>query len=238
MTYVMSDIHGNKRNFESIIEQINLQPEDELYVLGDVIDRYPDGIKILRWLMKCPNAHLLLGNHEYMMLKAIDTPYEEGKCRTYNNTRYSLYHWYQNGGDITHNYLKHIKKETRRIIFDYLRTLPVNIRIQVNNKSYKLVHASPTENFSTYGRDYHNHYEFAVWHRWNECEYVPEDVTMIFGHTPTVHFQDDNVLKIWYGDSAIGIDCGSGYSEEHNYWSYKGRLACLRLDDMKEFYSK
>ena len=34
MTYVMSDIHGNKRNFDSILKQINLQPDDELYVLG------------------------------------------------------------------------------------------------------------------------------------------------------------------------------------------------------------
>ena len=48
MIYVMSDIHGNSRRFNSIMKQINLQPEDTLYILGDVIDRYPDGIKILR----------------------------------------------------------------------------------------------------------------------------------------------------------------------------------------------
>ena len=39
MIYVLSDIHGQKRRFESIMKQINLQPEDTLYVLGDVIDR-------------------------------------------------------------------------------------------------------------------------------------------------------------------------------------------------------
>ena len=44
MIYVLSDIHGQKRRFESIMKQINLQPEDTLYVLGDVIDRNPDGI--------------------------------------------------------------------------------------------------------------------------------------------------------------------------------------------------
>ena len=41
----MSDIHGNARRFNSIMQQIDLQPEDTLYVLGDVIDRYPDGIR-------------------------------------------------------------------------------------------------------------------------------------------------------------------------------------------------
>lgn len=71
MTYVLSDIHGNLRRFESIMAQINLQPDDTLYVLGDVIDRYPDGIKILRQIMQMPNAKMLIGNHEYMMLKAI-----------------------------------------------------------------------------------------------------------------------------------------------------------------------
>ena len=39
MIYVMSDIHGQKRRFDSIMKQIKLQPEDTLYVLGDVIDR-------------------------------------------------------------------------------------------------------------------------------------------------------------------------------------------------------
>ena len=38
MTYVLSDIHGNSRRFQSILSQIDLQPEDTLYILGDIID--------------------------------------------------------------------------------------------------------------------------------------------------------------------------------------------------------
>ena len=71
MIYVMSDIHGNLERFESIMRQINLKEEDTLYILGDVIDRYPYGIKLLRKIMKMPNVKMLLGNHEYMMLQAI-----------------------------------------------------------------------------------------------------------------------------------------------------------------------
>lgn len=52
---------------------------------------------------------------------------------------------------------------------------------------------------------------------------------LIFGHTPTCYFHDKVPWCIWKGDNAIGIDCGSGYEY--------GRLSCLRLDDMKEFYS-
>lgn len=71
MTYVLSDIHGNLQRFESIMTQINLQTNDTLCVLGDVIDRYAGGIEILRQIMKMPNAKMLIGNHEYMMLNAI-----------------------------------------------------------------------------------------------------------------------------------------------------------------------
>ena len=35
MTYVLSDIHGNMENFKSILKQIDLQPDDTLYILGD-----------------------------------------------------------------------------------------------------------------------------------------------------------------------------------------------------------
>ena len=48
MTYVLSDIHGNSRRFQSILSQIDLQPEDTLYILGDIIDRFPDGGRLLR----------------------------------------------------------------------------------------------------------------------------------------------------------------------------------------------
>lgn len=66
---------------------------------------------------------------------------------------------------------------------------------------------------------------------------VPEGYVLVFGHTPTINFHDKNPLTIWHGDNANGIDCGSGYSKNKNAYLEQGRLACLRLDDLKEFYS-
>ena len=37
MIYVMSDIHGNSERFNSVMEQINLQPEDTLNVIITVV---------------------------------------------------------------------------------------------------------------------------------------------------------------------------------------------------------
>lgn len=96
MIYVMSDIHGNLARFESVMKQIELRPTDTLYILGDVVDRYPDGIKILRRIMQMPNVKMLLGNHEHMMLNAV------GDCLYAKPERYidnrPIRLWYRNGG--------------------------------------------------------------------------------------------------------------------------------------------
>lgn len=231
MTYVLADIHGNLRRFESIMEQINLQSPDTLYILGDVVDRFPDGIKILRRIMKMPNAKMLLGNHEHMMINAI------GDCQDAKSQRFDgdrdLRLWYRNGGQVTHEYLKHIRKDLREEVFAFVRQLPLNLDVEVNGIKYKLVHGSPVENYMTsyyYSSKYSTLAEFAVWERWDETKPVPDGYVMIFGHTPTIHFNPDEPWSIWSCDEAIGIDCGSGYAD--------GRLCCLRLDDMAVFYSE
>ena len=64
---------------------------------------------------------------------------------------------------------------------------------------------------------------------------------MIFGQTPTIEYAHEPLLTIWHnrdGDK-IGIDCGGGYPppDPDDRFGFYGRLACLRLDDRKEFYS-
>ena len=69
--YVMSDVHGQYKSYMKMLKKIDLKAEDTLYVLGDAIDRGPDGIKILNDIMKRPNVELILGNHELLMLDAL-----------------------------------------------------------------------------------------------------------------------------------------------------------------------
>lgn len=225
MTYVLSDIHGNSQRFQSILSQINLQPEDTLYILGDVIDRYPDGGRLLRRIMKMPNAKLLLGNHELMMLDALRSDTTLGKW-TFGH----LLLWYDNGGKITHQYLKHLRKTERTTLLEYIASLPLCYDIEINGEKYKLVHAAPSELYQEYGIRYHSEKEFAVWMRLDSTFNNKEEYTIVFGHTPTKFYQDEQPLKIWHGNRMLGIDCGSGYAE--------GRLACIRLEDGKEFYSE
>ena len=105
------------------------------------------------------------------------------------------------------------------------------INLKQEDRLYILVHASPVDN---YYLDPLNEYEygdeeyFAVWARWKPHYPIPVGYNLIFGHTPTIYFHNKELWKIWKDDRAIGIDCGCGYEQ--------GRLACLRLDDMAEFY--
>lgn len=232
MIYVMSDIHGNMQYFNSVMKKIDLQPKDTLYILGDVIDRHPDGIKILRRIMAMPNAKMLLGNHEYMMLNSID---ETGTIK--NRLQYSL--WSRNCGNITLKSFKHQRISVRKDIYDYLKSLPINIKIEVEGKKYLLAHAAPVEMFNEDWYEYDDEVEFAVWYRWHGAEIYPKEHTLVIGHTYTYRYNGINPLQIYHCKYAdlIAIDCGSGFPPPEHRRDLRGRLSCLRLDDMKEFYS-
>ena len=77
MIYCISDLHGRYDRYEKVLEKI--QDTDELYVLGDCIDRGKDGLKILKDIKERNNVHLLMGNHELLLLDAL-FPLYEGKA--------------------------------------------------------------------------------------------------------------------------------------------------------------
>lgn len=218
MHYVLGDIHGMQESFDAILKQIDLQPEDTLFVIGDVIDRGAYGIPLLRRIMKMPNAKMLLGNHEYMMLQAIEHPSKE-----------TIGVWYHNGGSFTHENFKHLRKEYKYEILDFLHSLPLNLSVTVEGRDYLLVHGVP-EDWYQPGSWYDNPAEYAVWERLKKGDWTESERTLIFGHTPTIYYQRSKPLSVWYSGNMIGIDCGAPYGEE-------GRLACLRLEDGKVFYS-
>ena len=71
MTYCMSDLHGRFDKYEEMLEKIAFSASDSLYIIGDVIDRNPGGVKLLRDIMGRSNVILLKGNHEQMCLDTL-----------------------------------------------------------------------------------------------------------------------------------------------------------------------
>ena len=65
MTYVMSDLHGCYEAYRSMLEKIHFGMDDTLYILGDTVDRGPDGMKLLLDMMERHNVTVLRGNHDH-----------------------------------------------------------------------------------------------------------------------------------------------------------------------------
>ena len=166
MIYVMSDIHGREDRFNAILAQIHLQKTDHLYILGDVIDRNPDGIRLLRRIVKTENMSMLLGNHEYMMLDAIDHPENESKMQ--------LWCW-RNGGDETWNKWKYCSRAFQNTMLAYLRSLPINIEVTCGGKEWLLIHGGPEETIRMeYGEEGDELVRYkSVWHRISITELLP-----------------------------------------------------------------
>ena len=201
-----------------MLDLIRFSDNDELYILGDVIDRGSDGIEILLDIMNRNNIHMLLGNHEAMLLATLGPTTIIGAKRL----------WLQNGGSSTYWKMVYgINAEKRLEILRFLQTLPDHLQISVQGHPFYLVHG----NAGTTQKE-------RVWDSPDpHCNTPPlPDATVIVGHTCTCYMREpaeNNNLrhhKIYYGCGWIGIDCGCGY-----LWA-EGRLACLRLDDLKEFY--
>ena len=60
MRYIVSDLHGCFEQYQELLAKIDFSETDELYVLGDVVDRGPEPIRILQDMMKRPNVIFIL----------------------------------------------------------------------------------------------------------------------------------------------------------------------------------
>lgn len=212
--YVMSDIHGEGSRFYAMLDRIGFTSSDTLYILGDVIDRGADGVALLRQILTSSNMTMLLGNHEQMMLEYYkpDASFVE------------ILRWNRNGNVATVKALDHLREKQRLELLTEVALLPDYLDVQVNGRWFHLVHGFPSD--TRYGR---------VWTRPDYYAANPlKDTTLIVGHTPVVVYSTQEPVRdhfrILHAPGFIDIDCGCGHSSEQR------RLACLRLEDMEEFY--
>lgn len=232
MIYVTSDLHGfTAKELQALLAKADFGADDELYVLGDVIDRNGEGgIDTLRWLMEQPNAELLMGNHEAMLLSCtfMFDEITETFCDTLENgdqlTR--LLTWTRNGAKPTIDALRKLMQEDPPAVFDlldYLRDAPLYAMVEAGGRDFLLLHGglkdfSPDKKLSAYAP--HD----ILWHRpdWDETYF--DDVTVVLGHTPTALYGAEYSGKMLVRPTWVNIDTSN----------VKPML--LRLNDMQAFY--
>lgn len=67
MIYIISDIHGCYDEYMELLRKINFKDSDELYILGDVVDKGPHPIKVIQDMMMRTNVFPIIGNHDYIV---------------------------------------------------------------------------------------------------------------------------------------------------------------------------
>lgn len=185
--YVTADLHGCYDAFIDLLQKIRFQDDDIIYIIGDVVDRGPEGIKLLKYIKKAPNIILLLGNHEMMMRNALNSKDNEL--------------WFYNGGMITYHRFLKLAKEEQEDIRAYLDSLPLFLDVTVGERTFRLVHGCPMPD--------ENDVENSVWERPDPEDVFFTDKTVIVGHTPTMCYGDD--IHILHGKNIIDVDCGYVY---------------------------
>lgn len=212
--YVMSDIHGEGSRFYAMLDRIGFSSADTLYILGDVIDRGTDGIALLRQILATRNMVLLLGNHEQLMLEYYHP----------DATFVEILRWNRNGNGSTVAALDQLRQSQRDELLAQVAELPDCLDLEVEGHRFYLVHGFPGD--TRYARV------------WTRPDYFAENpmpgTTLIVGHTPVVVYSTQEPVRdhfrILHAPGFIDIDCGCGHRSEQR------RLACLRLEDMQEFY--
>lgn len=211
---VIPDIHGCYQTLLGLMDQVNPDKNDQIYFLGDYIDRGPASGKVLDYMLYLINSEYpvfpLRGNHEQMLLDVakFDKQSLKGHARTYNILDLIM------DGRIIPKY------------FDFLNNLPYFFEL----KDFYLVHAG----FNFLSETPFEDKKAMLWIR----QFMPDNryqhnKQIIYGHDP----EPLPVIKKAIASKTLKIplDNGCVYTEARQGF---GNLLCLNLDTFELLIQK
>lgn len=237
MRYIISDIHGCYEEYQALLEKIGFSFDDELYVLGDAMDRGPAPVRVMQDLMNRPNVFYILGNHDHMMMRvmaelAVEVTGES--LQAFTGDALLLYRqWLRNGGGVTAKQFHRLSRPEQRDMLEYLAEADPFELLEEGDRLFILVHAG-IDNFRPDKELYDYDPIDFLWHRTNySLRYYPsERVFLVTGHTPTPLIRADKQPLVYRGNGHVAIDCGcvfggalAAYCVETGQVSYVPRRA-------------
>ena len=229
MTYVISDIHGNREKFNSLLKAINFSDRDVMYVLGDIVDMGDEPMELLCDLSMRYNVIPIVGDHDLLALRlltALDKVLRGGASPD-PEILSELTDWIRKGGAKTMEGFKALDDDMKEGVLEYLEELSLYEEVNVGGRKYLLVHAGIADFDPDTPLDDYMPEDFISEPVDPDKTYF-EDVTIIAGHIPTSNINGARSGRIYKGQGCILIDCGAAMGEA---------LGCLRLEDGKEFYA-
>lgn len=260
--YVVGDIHGCFDDWVQLKNKIEAQDKHAKFILvGDIIDRGPNSIDMLRWAMKHVTKHgkyqMVLGNHEYEKYFWLESFFKAKK----EKPELEVKEFMADNYDFKASVVK-AKLELEELvnIRDWIEDLELYKEVTVNTEfkrrqRYLIVHGGLK--YNQLGRDkgkvvldkyliplsglrrIHSEItEKMVWERNYHGYYNAMDLIIINGHTPTDTMdalcRGSVPGRPWYLPNNIDIDTGAVF---RHYGERFCNLCAIRLQDLKEFYS-
>ncbi|MBQ4114119.1 metallophosphoesterase family protein [bacterium] len=130
---VISDIHGNMEAIEAVMNDIQIQGCEKVFVLGDYAMAGPEPCAAIDWFMKQegnPNYHMIQGNTDLMLAD-------------YSN---EIYQTLQEKAPIMAEALKDDFFQTNPVQRTFLKNLPEQKLVKIDGVNILLVHGSPRQN--------------------------------------------------------------------------------------------
>jgi len=214
MRYIMADIHGCYEEYVALLQKIGFSENDELFVVGDVIDRGPEPIKILLDFINRPNVTLVIGNHEYdfysLMIKLEedikDSEYES--CFLPGDLAYFNL-WLQGGGCVTAEKFRELSAIDKKAVLEYLENAPLYIVLEQEEKEYILIHAGLGGFDEDKFLDEYEVYELLEERTdYSKRYYSDENTYIVTGHTPTIFIDGWEKPEVYMKKGHIALDCG------------------------------
>ena len=218
-TYAFSDVHGHRATLDRLLSRVSPTKDDSFFMLGDMIDRGPDAAGVLSVVRTLDNCTTLLGNHEQLMLAAIDHPDDQRK----------RFDWTSNGGGMTVTSLADLADDAYEWFVDWIRSLPLYATCEASGRRFLFAHAgirpgvvpAPAEWNDATAIDYlaAQHPDDLLWIRdgfWDVPTGLVDEkgngAIVVAGHTPTMY-----VERIHGGPPALDennrcqmLFCGAG----------------------------
>lgn len=226
MIYIMSDLHGCFDKYQKMLDKINLMPEDTLYVLGDVVDRGPDGIKIILDMYERDNVVFLRGNHDHTALTILRCMFDPVADFNDEELVPLLKLWVSDGGNTTLKQFMSLSSDNKKKVLTYLSSSKTFVEIEVNGIKYLMAHTVPEREIML-EKNKLSLDDYIMGEPDYELKYY-DDMILVTGHTPTGVIEKSYAGRIYIKNNHIAVDCGAVFEG--------GRLGCICLDTMEEYY--
>lgn len=231
MTYVMSDLHGQYQKYLQMLDMIHFSDDDDLYIIGDVVDRGSGSVELLQDMSVRMNVFPILGNHDMtavILLRKL--------CNEITEDNYAsqitpdimkiLAMWQMDGGQATLEGFKKLPADDREALLDYMDEFAPYERIEVAGNRFILVHGGIPYDKRNLPLSKQSVHEMVI-ERPDYSKRYYNNAYLVTGHTPTINIGQEYKGRIYCANGHIAIDCGAGFGMP---------LGCIRLDDFKEFY--